>query len=197
MHAQMLDFQGHLNNTETLNISILRRASLLLGTFITNRHYRISVSIKVCILSVMLMFSKLVLACPVENKTIDVSANGHILKTEVATNLEGHMCGLAFRRQMPANHAMLFVYMQDQVLGFWMKNTFIPLSIAFLDSNGKILEIHNMIPLDTSLRYISKSSARYALEVNQGWFVENGISVGDRVEFDLQAIPEIFKYSAQ
>lgn len=133
-------------------------------------------------------------ACPVENKTTVLTINGHELITEAATNFDGFMCGLAFRRELPANHGMLFAYAKDQILGFWMKDTYLPLSIAFIDSDGRILEIHDMVPLDTSLRYISRVKGRYALEVNQGWFAENGIKTGDKVETDLSSIPGIFRY---
>lgn len=158
------------------------------------RNRNIMVLLKYCILPLLLAYSFQLQACPVENKTIQLTANGHVLTTEVATNLAGHMCGLAFRRELPADHGMLFAYAEDQILGFWMKDTYIRLTIAFLDSDGRILEIHNMAPLDTTLRYISKSPGRYALEVNQGWFSDKNIKVGDRLEFDLQD-PNIFRYS--
>ena len=133
-------------------------------------------------------------ACPVANKYIEVTANGHVLITEVAADLASHMCGLAFRKDLAENHGMLFAYAQDQTIGFWMKDTFIHLSIAFLDSEGKILEIHDMDPGDPYRRYISRSPARYALEVNMGWFKDHGIGVGDSVDIDLQSDPEIFRY---
>jgi uncharacterized membrane protein (UPF0127 family) len=137
------------------------------------------------------------LACPVANKYIRITASGHELNTEVATNHAGHMCGLAFRRDLPADHGMLFVYEQNQIIGFWMKDTYIHLSIAFLDADGKILEIHDMDPRYPTRRYISKLPARYALEVNQGWFSKNGIKAGNRIDLDLQNDPDIFRYSQQ
>ena len=133
-------------------------------------------------------------ACPVENKHIEITVNGHTLVTEFAANLDSHMCGLAFRHILPADQGMLFAYAQDQIIGFWMKNTFITLSIAFLDVDGEILEIHNMDPDDPTHHYISRLPARYALEVNQGWFDKNGVVIGDRAEFDLDAGPEVFRY---
>ena len=133
-------------------------------------------------------------ACPVDNKHIEITINGHSLTAEVAADLESHMCGLAFRDDLPADRGMLFAYAQDQIIGFWMKNTFIPLSIAFLNADGRILEIHTMKPNDTALRYISRVPARYALEVNQGWFHRNDIVAGDRAEFDLHAGPVVFLY---
>ena len=133
-------------------------------------------------------------ACPVENKHTEIIINGHILTAEVAGDLESHMCGLAFRDDLPADHGMLFAYAEDQILGFWMKDTFIALSIAFLDAGGSIVEIHDMKPKNTTLRYISKVPVRYALEVRQGWFNKNGIVIGDRVEFDLHTSPDVFQY---
>jgi hypothetical protein len=124
-------------------------------------------------------------------------ANGHTLTAEVAADRAGHMCGLAFRNGLPADRGMLFAYAQEQIIGFWMKNTFIHLTIAFLDGDGRILEIHDMDPRDPGRRYISRLPARYALEVNQGWFADNGIEVGDRIEFDLPASSEIFRYFVQ
>lgn len=147
---------------------------------------------KCCALLLLLASSSQGQACPVANRFIHITTNGHALTAEVAANRAGHMCGLAFRHDLPTNHGMLFAYAQDQIIGFWMKDTFIHLSIAFLDADGKIIEIHVMDPLDPARRYISKSPARYALEVNQGWFVDHGIKLGDRVEFDLKSGPNIF-----
>ncbi len=72
-----------------------------------------------------------------------------------------------------------------------MEDTYIHLSIAFLDVKGKILEIHKMDPHNPDRRYFSRVPSRYALEVNHGWFIENNIKVGDRVEIDLKANPTI------
>jgi uncharacterized membrane protein (UPF0127 family) len=132
-----------------------------------------------------LISSGQVQACPVANEHILITVNGHALTAELAANGASHVCGLAFRDSLPADRGMLFVYPRDQILSFWMKNTFIPLSIAFLDSAGNILEIHSMDPSNPTRRFNSKSPARYALEVNKGWFSEKKIQVYDRVEFDL------------
>jgi uncharacterized membrane protein (UPF0127 family) len=137
----------------------------------------------------LLICSSQVQACPVVNKHIQITANGHGLTAELAVNATSHLCGLAFRDNLPSDQGMLFVYPRDQILSFWMKNTYIPLSIAFLDDAGKILEIHDMNPAYPARRYTSKTPARYALEVNTGWFSDKGIKVDDRVEFDLQANP--------
>lgn len=132
------------------------------------------------------------LACPVENEEIALSINGHTLIAEIATNQAGHQCGLAFRDELAADRGMLFVHSKDQVLRFWMKNTRIDLSIAYLDSDGNILEMHEMYSNDPYRQTISGQPARYALEVNQGWFTRNDIKVGDKVEFNLQSRTQIF-----
>lgn len=93
---------------------------------------------------------------------------------------------------------MLFVYAQNQIIGFWMKDTYVHLSIAFLDADGMVLEIHDMGPRDPARRYISKLHARYALvEVNRGWFIRNGIEVGKMIDLDLQNDTDIYRYSQQ
>ena len=151
--------------------------------------------LKYCGLLLLLASGSQVEACPVANKLIKVTAKSHVLTAEVATNREGHVCGLAFRRDLPADHGMLFVYERDLILSFWMKNTFVPLSIAFLDSDGGILEIQKMDPRNPARRYTSKSPARYALEVNQGWFADHDIAVGSRIEFDLYNDQEIYRFN--
>ena len=82
---------------------------------------------------------------------------------------------------------MLFLYPYEEVLSFWMKNTLIPLSIAYMDSDGRIVDIQDMKPLDADPpHYVSAEPAQYALEVNKGFFEEHGVKVGDRA--DLSAL---------
>ena len=89
-----------------------------------------------------------------------------------------------YRKKIPEGTGMLFVFEQDQILSFWMKNTPTPLSIAYIDSQGKIRDIFDMKPY--SLAPIqSTSSVRYALEVPQGWFKKNAITVGDSIELSF------------
>jgi len=90
--------------------------------------------------------------------------------------------GLMNRKSLKENHGMLFAYDHDEKLSFWMKNTSIPLSIAFISKEGTIKEIADMTPY--SIKTIeSRHSVRYALEVTQGTFEKLGIGVGDRVAF--------------
>jgi uncharacterized membrane protein (UPF0127 family) len=105
------------------------------------------------------------------------------LWVEVAEDETSRTKGLMFRRQMPQDEGMLFVFEYPQPLSFWMKNTFLPLDIAFVARDGRILNILYMTPLDESQRYISQGPALYAIEANAGWFQQNGIKAGDKVHF--------------
>lgn len=101
-------------------------------------------------------------------------------QVEIADTDDSRRLGLMHRESLPEGQGMLFVFEQDQRLSFWMKNTVIPLSIAYISSDGIIREIHDMTPLSLdSIR--SSRSVRYALEVNQGAFEAAGIEPGDRV----------------
>ncbi|PZC42054.1 MAG: Uncharacterized conserved membrane protein, UPF0127 family [Chloroflexi bacterium] len=102
------------------------------------------------------------------------------IEIELADTPTHRACGLMFREQLPDDSGMLFLFPADTGGGFWMRNTLIPLSIAFIGADGRIQEIRDMQPLDeTSVR--PADAYRWALEVNQGWFAANTIAVGDRV----------------
>jgi uncharacterized membrane protein (UPF0127 family) len=107
-----------------------------------------------------------------------------ILNVEIADTDETRARGLMHRSVLRQDRGMLFVFQYDESLQFWMKNTSIPLSIAYVTSGGIITKIFDMKPLDESVRYPSGSPVRYAIEVNQGWFEKNGIKKGCRVVFD-------------
>jgi hypothetical protein len=124
-------------------------------------------------------------ACPFELPEVRVVVKGHVLTIELATTPEARSCGLSLRDSLPANRGMLFVYAEPEILTFWMKNTRMPLSIAFIDTAGRIVSIQKMNPFPITTIYASPVPALYALEVNQGWFEENGVGVGDVVEFNL------------
>ncbi|MDR3193043.1 MAG: DUF192 domain-containing protein [Treponema sp.] len=102
------------------------------------------------------------------------------LNVELALSEEEQSQGLMYRESLSDGRGMLFVFDRDKLASFWMKNTVIPLSIAYINSDGSILEIHDMRPEDLSLIRSSRS-VRYALEVPQGWFDRAGIGPGDRV----------------
>jgi uncharacterized protein len=119
-------------------------------------------------------------------RTLVINASGGAkveVRVEVADNVFERARGLMYRRALGVNRGMLFVFPEEQRLSFWMKNTLIPLSIAFIDSERSIVDIQDMKPLDDEPPgYVSDEPAKYALEVNQGFFEEQGVRVGDRVE---------------
>ncbi len=86
-----------------------------------------------------------------------------------------------FRQHLADDSGMLFIFDEDAMHRFWMKNTYIPLSIAFIDRNGIIADILEMTPHDTTTPYRPTRPVRYALEMNSGWFVSKGIRPGDTV----------------
>lgn len=108
------------------------------------------------------------------------------LTVQVADTQGKREKGLMFVEQLPENEGMLFVFSRKVDGGFWMKNTLIPLSIAFLDSDGEILKILDMEPCigDICPTYDPNLSYHYAIEVNLGWFDKNQIKEGDYVKFD-------------
>lgn len=111
-------------------------------------------------------------------KTLKI--NSAKIKVAKAKTTKEHQQGLMHVKAMHCNHGMLFEYPEEQILSFWMKNTTIPLSIAFIDKNHKIVEIKDMQPLsEESVK--SSVPAKWALEANKGWFSRNDIKVGDSV----------------
>ena len=113
--------------------------------------------------------------------------NNKNITVEVVAREEVRQKGLMDRRELAKDHGMLFVYAQERQLSFWMQNTYLPLSIAFIKANGLISEIRPMKPLSEEI-ITSSDSAKYALEMIQGWFKQNNIKPGDRV-----AIPTAIK----
>ncbi len=90
--------------------------------------------------------------------------------------------GLKYRRRLPKNRGMLFIFPQPAARSFWMKDTVIPLSIAFIDREGLIIDIRDMEPDDGAASHRPDRPFLYALEMNRGWFERNNIRVGDRVD---------------
>jgi len=100
------------------------------------------------------------------------------ITVEIARTEDEKAQGLMHRKKLPDGEGMIFVYERDQQMSFWMKNTVIPLSIAFIAADGRIIEIKDMQPLDLS-SVKSSRSVRYALETPQGWFGRAGVQAGD------------------
>jgi hypothetical protein len=112
---------------------------------------------------------------------IELKVKGKKIKVEVVRTEQEKAKGLMFREKLGKEDGMIFVYGKEEYLSFWMKNTRIPLSIAFLDRKGKIVDIQDMFPFSLQT-HVSAFPAQYALEVNQGWFKQKGISIGDVVK---------------
>jgi uncharacterized membrane protein (UPF0127 family) len=103
------------------------------------------------------------------------------LNAEIAATDAQREQGLMYREKLADNDGMIFIMPGIAPATFWMKNTLIPLSVAFLDRNGIILEIHDMKPLDESITRSESNQVAYALETNVHWFALNGIKPGDKI----------------
>ena len=112
----------------------------------------------------------------IESKAGKVSVNAELARTPSQQQL-----GLMYRKELKDGYGMLFIFEKDEALSFWMKNTLIPLSIAYIGSDGKILEIFEMEPENLN-PVRSSRSVRYALEVPSGWFGRAGIGPGDKMD---------------
>jgi uncharacterized protein len=115
---------------------------------------------------------------------IDTSGGEKVeLQVEVADDVNEQAKGLMYRKALGEDRGMLFVYPDERELSYWMRNTLIPLSIAYIDSDGRIVDILDMKPLDDRPpHYVSSEPVQYALEVNQGFFEKKGVKEGDHAE---------------
>ena len=104
----------------------------------------------------------------------------HTVAAEVASTPDQRTLGLMYRFSLPADHGMLFVFPEPQPLAFWMRNTFIPLSIAYIDAEGRILNVAEMAPRSDA-SHPSRGDALDALEMRKGWFADKGVGPGTRV----------------
>ncbi|RKX79480.1 MAG: DUF192 domain-containing protein [Spirochaetes bacterium] len=136
---------------------------------------------------VFLLFIGITLNCSTRRETVVLTVKGEKIVAEIARTPEERQKGLMYRKNLPENHGMLFVFDRDQKLSFWMKHTPLPLSIAFISKDGTIKEIYDMDPYSERI-VESIYSVRYALEVMQGTFERLQIEVGDKITF-----PEGFK----
>jgi uncharacterized membrane protein (UPF0127 family) len=134
------------------------------------------------ILTVMLLAVS-ILSRPVASESaavITLTVNGHTLEAEVADTQATRTLGLAHRSTLPADRGMLFVFAEPAQYAMWMRDTHIPLSVAFLDGEGVVINIEDMQP-DTLARHFALRPATFALEVNLGWFSAHGVRPGMRV----------------
>lgn len=124
-------------------------------------------------------------ATVVPDAIIEIVIGEHRLEAEVVATPEKRSIGLMFRDSLPERRGMLFVFAGPYTGTFWMRNTRIPLSIAFIGQDKRILNIEDMQPFDEVTQHAPRGAAFYALEVNQGWFAARGIRPGDEVMFEL------------
>jgi uncharacterized membrane protein (UPF0127 family) len=108
---------------------------------------------------------------------VQLSAGMHLIDAQVAQTFEQRLTGLMYRKEMPQHEGMLFVFEQPTMQCFWMKNTFLPLTAAFISDDGTIVNLADMQPLSTESRCSAKP-VRYVLEMHQGWFGKRGIKPG-------------------
>ncbi len=112
---------------------------------------------------------------------------GQEITVELASTIWQRQEGLKHRDSLPENHGMLFIFSEEEYLAFWMKDTYIPLSIAFISKEGVIAQIESMEPLSHD-RHISHEKAKYALEMRKGWFEGHNVKVGSRVELSPEMV---------
>lgn len=118
---------------------------------------------------------------PAKFPTIPLNIGIYVIRAEVAATPAEREQGLMFRERMAQNEGMVFLFEAPASVCMWMKNTLIPLSVAFIDENGKIVNIEDMRPQTTD-SHCSKKQIRYALEMNRGWFKQKNIKAGSTVD---------------
>ena len=114
------------------------------------------------------------------------------LDVELALSIKEISTGLMYRKEMDENRGMLFVYPYVSDVAFYMKNTYIPLSVAYIDPEGVIQEIYDMEPLNEESVPSKSDNIRYILEVNQGWFAKHGIEPGTLITSEKGDLPDLF-----
>jgi hypothetical protein len=113
--------------------------------------------------------------------TTPLRAGMHMIQAQLAIEPEERATGLMHRRDMPQHEGMLFVFETREIQCFWMRNTLLPLSIAFLADDGRIVSMADMKPLDET-SHCSAEPVRFALEMNQGWFAKRGFKPGMKLQ---------------
>ncbi len=123
-------------------------------------------------------------SCSIESKRVMLSINGRPLDVEIARTKRQREKGLMFREELGWNEGMLFIFPEEQFLSFWMKDTSIPLSIAFLDCSGVVVDIYDMEPYSSD-PVRSTRKCRFAIEVNRGFFRDAGLTDGDSIDLSM------------
>ena len=115
---------------------------------------------------------------------VAIEAEGHRILAEVAGTPDARARGLMFRTTLPPDRGMLFVYPNDARHCMWMRNTDVPLSVAFLDGHRRVINTDEMAP-QTDASHCATGPARYALEMPAGWFARHGVGAGTRLDFQV------------
>jgi uncharacterized membrane protein (UPF0127 family) len=121
---------------------------------------------------------------PQDLPAVSLRVGMHNIRAQLATTPLQRQIGLMYRQSMPTQEGMLFVFDDAQPQCFWMRNTLIPLSVAFLDDDGAVVNIADMKPLSED-SHCSAKPVRYVLEMNQGWFAKRGVKPGTRLTGEL------------
>jgi uncharacterized protein len=125
-------------------------------------------------------------------QTLNLWLGSQVLETEIAATMTEVATGMMYRKEMPENTAMLFVFPRPHRTAFYMKNTVLPLSAAYIAGDGTILEIHDLKPLDETPVPANSDEVQFVLEVNQGWFERHRIPVGTLVRTQFGSLQESF-----
>ena len=128
-------------------------------------------------IAVFVAASAVALAAQAQLPVVELSAGMHRIRAELAATFGDRMRGLMYREKLAQNSGMLFMFDAPEVQCMWMKNTLVPLSVAFLDETATIINIKDMEP-HSEQSHCSKRPARYALEMERGWFAARGIKPG-------------------
>jgi len=119
-----------------------------------------------------------------EESKINLSINGRPLAVEIARTKAQREKGLMYRDEIGENEGMLFIFKKDQILSFWMKDTKIPLSIAFIDKKGKVIDMFDMEPYSL-VPVRSSKLCKYAIEVNRDFYRSCNLNIGDRIDLGM------------
>lgn len=125
-------------------------------------------------------------------QTIKLYLGPRELDAELAMNDQQRMAGMMFRTNIAESEGMLFVFPVPHRTGFWMKNVTVPLSAAYIDPEGTILEIHKLEPGNTNAVEATSDRIQYVLETAEGWFTRNGVSTGTVIRTDRGSFAETF-----
>jgi uncharacterized membrane protein (UPF0127 family) len=144
---------------------------------------------------IFLVSSAMLLPCKVFSDGLPIAIlqiGPKAIKVELARTQAQKETGLMHRRELGEDDGMIFLYREPQQMMLYMKDTLVPLSVAFIDSEGVILEIRDMAPLDETPVISASQKVRFALEVNRGWFAKNGIAPGATVKAGKSDLLSLF-----